>query len=125
MTIQTPRDYSAYLPYARALTARRRTDPKLAARRERAWAVAREIADFLRATYQPTRIRVFGSLLHPELFHALSDIDLAVEGIPWPAYLRAWNDVERRFTEFKIDLIDLAMVSDRLRQSVAEQGVDL
>ena len=48
MTIQPLRDYSAYLPYARALTARRRTDPQLAARRERAWAVAREIAGFLR-----------------------------------------------------------------------------
>jgi predicted nucleotidyltransferase len=125
MTIQTPHEYSAYLPYARALTVRRRTDPKLAARRERAWAVAREIAEFLRDKYQPTRICVFGSLLHPELFHAQSDIDLAVEGIPWPAYLRAWNDVERRFTEFKVDLIDLAVVSDRLRQSVAEQGVEL
>jgi len=125
MTIQPPRDYSTYLPYARALTARRRTDPQLAARRARAWAVAREIAGFLRDRYQPTRIRLFGSVRHPELFHAQSDIDLAVEGIPWPAYLRAWNDVERRFIEFKIDLIDLSVVSDRLRQCIEEQGVDL
>jgi predicted nucleotidyltransferase len=125
MTIQPVRDYSAYLPYARALMARRRTDPQLAARRERAWVTAREAARFLRETYRPARIRLFGSLLTPELFHAQSDIDLAVEGIPWPAYLRAWNDVERRFTEFKIDLIDLSVVSDRLWQCVEEQGVDL
>ncbi len=125
MTIQPLRDYAAYLPYARALTVRRRTDPQLAARRERAWAVAREIAAFLRERYQPARIRVFGSLLYPELFHAQSDIDLAVEGIPWPAYLHAWNDVERHFGEFKVDLIDLGMVSDRLRQRIDEQGVDL
>ncbi len=125
MTIQPPHDYAAYLPYARALTAHRRTDPQLAARRERAWAVAREIASFLRDKYQPARIRLFGSLLYPEVFHAGSDIDLAVEGIPWPAYLRAWNDVERRFTEFKVDLLDLSVVSDRLRQCVEEQGVDL
>ena len=125
MTLQPPRDYSAYLPYARALTARRRTDPQLAARRERAWAVAREIAAFLRAAYQPTRIRLFGSLLSPDLFHAQSDIDLAVEGIPWPAYLRAWNEVERRFPEFKVDLIDVSMVSDRLRQCIDGQGVEL
>ncbi len=125
MTIQPPRDYSAYVPYARALTVRRRTDPQLAARRDRAWAVARQIASFLREHYRPARIRVFGSLLSPELFHAQSDIDLAVEGIPWPAYLRAWNDVERHFDEFKVDLIDLAMVSDGLRQRIDEQGVDL
>ena len=29
MTIQPLRDYSTYVPYARALTARRRTDPQL------------------------------------------------------------------------------------------------
>ena len=125
MTIQPLRDYSVYVPYARALTIRRRTDPQLAARRERAWVVAREIAGFLRDKYQPTRIRVFGSLLYPEVFRAESDIDLAVEGIPWPAYLRAWNDVERRFAEFKVDLIDLSMVSDRLRRRIEEQGIDL
>jgi predicted nucleotidyltransferase len=124
MTIQPPRDYSAYLPYARALTIRRRTDPQLGrAANERG--LAREIARFLRDKYQPTRIRVFGSLLYPEVFHAESDIDLAVEGIPWPAYLRAWNDVERRFPEFKVDLIDLSVVSNSLRQCVDEQGVDL
>jgi predicted nucleotidyltransferase len=111
--------------HARALTARRRTDPQLAARRERGWSVAREIAAFLRDKYQPTRIRLFGSLLHPDLFHAQSDIDLAVEGIPWPAYLRAWNEVERRFTEFKVDLSDVSVVSDRLRQCIDEQGVEL
>jgi hypothetical protein len=33
--------------------------------------------------------------------------------------------VERRFPEFKVDLIDLSMVSDRLRQRVEERGVDL
>ena len=125
MTIQPQRDYAAYLPYARALTAYRRTDPQLAARRERAWSVAREIARFLRNQYQPARIRLFGSLLQPELFHAQSDIDLAVEGIPWLAYLRAWNEVERRFTEFKVDLIDPGIVSAGLRQVIEEQGVDL
>jgi predicted nucleotidyltransferase len=125
MTIQPPRDYSTYLPYARTLTLRRRTDPQLTARRERAWATAREVARFLRETYQPARIRLFGSLLTPELFHVRSDIDLAVEGLPWPAYLQVWNEVERRFTDFKIDLIDLGMVSEPLRKRVAELGVDL
>ena len=36
-----------------------------------------------------------------------------------------WNDVERHFSEFKVDLIDLGVVSDRLRRRVEEQGVDL
>ena len=125
MTIQPVRDYTPYVKYARELTQRRLNDPQLIARRERAWIVAREIAAFLREKYTPTRIVAFGSLIHPALFHARSDIDIAVDGIPWPDYLRAWNDVERQFPEFKVDLIDVGVVSDRMRQRIEEQGVEL
>lgn len=57
-------------------------------------AVAATAAVSLRREYQPARIVVFGSLVHPEIFGLHSDIDIAVEGIPWPEYLRAWNAVE-------------------------------
>ena len=121
------RDYTPYLKHAREQAARRRADRQIAARRERAWEVARQIADFLRQSreYQPRRIVVFGSLVHPEMFSLHSDIDIAVEGIPWPAYLRAWNDVEERWPEFKVDLIDIGMVSERMRQRIDEQGQEL
>ncbi len=119
---QPVRDYTPYLKYARELAARRKSDPQLIARRERAWGVARQIAAFLRDKYQPTRIVVFGSLLHPEIFHAQSDIDIAVEGIAWPAYLRAWNEVEKQFAEFIVDLIDLGIVSPELRAWIDEEG---
>jgi predicted nucleotidyltransferase len=121
----TVSDYTPYLKHAREQAARRRADEHLTIRRERAWAMAREIAAFLRETYHPTRITVFGSLLHPESFGPHSDIDLAVDGIPWPAYLRAWNEVEERWPEFKVDLIDIGVVSDRMRQRIAEQGQEL
>jgi predicted nucleotidyltransferase len=125
MTIKPVRDYTPYLKYARELTARRKSDPHLIARRERAWIVAREIAAFLRVKYQPTRLVVFGSLVHPELFHARSDIDIAVDGIPWLNYLRAWNDVEKQFTEFKVDLIDVGIVSPEMREWIDEDGQSL
>ena len=121
-SLQPIRDYTPYLKYARELSARRKSDPQLMARRERAWGVARQIAAFLHAKYQPARIVLFGSLLHPEIFHAQSDIDIAVEGIPWPAYLRAWNEVEEQFAEFKIDLIDVGIVSPELRAWIEEEG---
>ena len=120
-----PHDYTPYLKYARELAVHRKTDPQLIARRERAWTVAHEVAQFLRAKYQPSRLVVFGSLLHPEVFDRHSDIDIAVEGIPWLAYLRAWNDVEKQFAEFKVDLIDVGVVSERMRQRIEEQGVEL
>jgi predicted nucleotidyltransferase len=118
-------DYTPYLKHARAEAARRRADPRIAARRERAWEVVRQIADFLRREYQPTRVVVFGSLVHPEMFGLHSDIDIAVEGIPWPDYLRAWNAVEERWPEFKVDVIDVGIVSERMRQRINEQGKEL
>lgn len=120
MAVRPVRDYRPYLKHAREQAARRRADPELAARLERAWVVARQIADFLRREYDPKRIIAFGSLVHPEIFGLHSDIDLAVEGIPWPAYLRAWNDVEELTSEFKVDLIDTGVVSDRMRQRIGE-----
>jgi predicted nucleotidyltransferase len=122
MTIRPVTDYTLYLKYAREQDARRRADPQIAARRKRAWEVAREIAEFLRREYTPGRIVVFGSLVHPEMFRMYSDIDIAVEGIPWPDYLRAWNAVEEGWPEFKVDLIDVGVVSERMRQRIAEQG---
>lgn len=125
MTNRPVTDYTPYLKHAREQAARRRADPQIAARRERAWVVAREIAAFLRETYQPTRVVVFGSLVHPEMFDLHSDIDIAVDGIPWLAYLRAWNEVEERWPEFKVDLIDVGIVSERMRQRIQEQGREL
>jgi predicted nucleotidyltransferase len=125
MTVRPVTDYTPYLKHAREQAARRRADPQIAARRERAWEVARQIADFLRREYQPTRIVAFGSIVHPEMFGLHSDIDIAVEGIPWPEYLRAWNAVEERWPEFKVDLIDVGIVSERMRQRINEQGKEL
>jgi len=123
MTDRTVRDYTPYVKYARQQTALRREQS--ATRLERAWVVARQIADFLRQKYHPARIVAFGSIVHPEIFALHSDIDLAVEGIPWPDYLRAWNDVEDLTTEFKVDLIDVGIVSPEMRAWIEEEGQEL
>jgi predicted nucleotidyltransferase len=59
------------------------------------------------------------------VFGLHSDIDIAVEGIPGLAYYRAWNDVEERFPEFKVDLIDVEIVSPELREVIETQGIAL
>ena len=123
LSAMTVRDYTPYLEHARRQAALRRE--QAAARLERAWVVARQIAEFLYQKYQPVRVVAFGSRVHPEVFGLHSDIDLAVEGIPWPEYLRAWNDVEDLTTEFKVDLIDVGVVSERMRQRIHEEGQTL
>lgn len=116
----TTPDYTPYVAYARQQAALRRQ--QAAARYQEAWQTARQIAEFLRREYQPDRIIVFGSLVHRETFGLHSDIDIAVEGIPWPEYLRAWNAVEELFPTFKVDLIDMAIVSDLMRRRITGEG---
>jgi len=112
--VETPvHDYTPYVKHARR---------QAALRREQAWGIARQIAEFLRQKYQPARIVAFGSIVYPEVFGLHSDIDIAVDGIPWPDYLRAWNDVEEKFPEFKVDLIDVGIVSEGMRKRIEAEG---
>ncbi len=112
--------YASYLDHARRSSAARQREAP--ARLERAWQHARVVAEYLRSKYSPTRIVAFGSLVHPELFDEFSDLDLAVEGISWPDYLRAWNEVEALSGEFRIDLIDMATVSKLMQRRITEEG---
>lgn len=113
-------DYTPYVQQIRQRAALRQqqTDQVYS----QAWQTAHQIAHFLHQNYQPQRVILFGSLLFPQLFHLNSDIDIAVEGIPWPAYLRVWNDIEALFPQFKVDLIDISIVSSLMRQRIEAQG---
>ncbi len=109
-------------------TARRRAQAHASGsdeRRERAWAAARRAAAFIKERYPAARIRAFGSLLYPDSFGERSDIDLAVESIPWPGYLSVWGQVERSEPEFKIDLVDVGIVSEGLRAVIKDEGIEL
>jgi len=116
----SPVDLSAYVMHARRQSSLRRASA--AVRFERAWEVARQVAAYLYAHYEPSRLVVFGSLVHPESFGPESDIDMAVDGIGWPDYLRAWNEVESLAPGFRVDLIDIGIVSDRMRLRIEQEG---
>lgn len=119
----SPADLSIY-----RRTARRRAQSnavRWADRRERAWAAARRAAAWLHEHYPAATVRVFGSLLYPDSFGPHSDIDLAVEGIDWPDYLRAWNAVELLAPEFHLELIDLAVASPSLKAHIEKEGQTL
>ena len=58
-----------YRAYARAREKELRG--KVDARRERGWELARQAAVILKAEFGASRVVVFGSLLHPQLFHLL------------------------------------------------------
>ena len=58
-------------------------------------------------SYNPGRIYQWGSLLDPEKFSEISDIDIAVEGMAGPLDgLHAKSEAED-ITEFPVDLVEL------------------
>ena len=48
-----------------------------AARRAKAWELAKQAAELLKRDYQVQRVVVFGSLVQPDRFTAHSDVDMA------------------------------------------------
>ncbi|MEZ4515173.1 MAG: nucleotidyltransferase domain-containing protein [Chloroflexota bacterium] len=94
-------------------------------RRQRAWKVARQIAAMLRTAYGAKQIIVFGSLAATGPFDACSDLDLAVSGIPFDKFFRAYVDAMDIAQDFKLDLLDLADCPTTMRESICAKGISL
>jgi predicted nucleotidyltransferase len=89
---------------------------------ERAWHVARQAASFLKEQYAVTQVVVFGSLVDSALFHARSDIDLAVWGLAERQYYRAVGELQALDSAFAIDLIRLEDAPLPLRAVIEQTG---
>lgn len=68
-----------------------------------------------------SRVVLFGSLLRPHEFTPLSDIDLAVEGLTWPAYWKVLSAVHK-MTSFHVDLVMLEDASAEFCQRILLEG---
>lgn len=121
----TPQEWRAYKPRQRQAQLSHRASLLLAKRRRQAWRIARRAAQVLRKDFGARRVVVFGSLAHGAWFHAHSDIDLAVEGLPPGSVWRAWSAIEQVEPSIQVDLIELETATDRLRQRIQEQGKEL
>jgi predicted nucleotidyltransferase len=109
-------------------TARRRwaeEQRRLMQRYEQAWALARQAAALLRERFGVERIAAFGSLVHPELFHAQSDVDLAVWGLDQRKYYRAVAQLLALDPTIEIDLVMVEDASAPLRDRIEAEGVTL
>jgi predicted nucleotidyltransferase len=109
-------------------TARRRRAEEqrhLMQRHEQAWALARQAAALLRERFGAERIAAFGSLVHPELFHAQSDVDLAVWGLDQQQYYRAVAQLLALDPTVEIDLVMVEDASAPLRGRIEAEGVIL
>ena len=98
---------------------------RLAQRHECAWAIARQAADLLRQEYGVDRVTLFGSLVRSELFHARSDIDLAVWGLDEKQYYRAVARLLALDPAFEIDLVMGEEIPASLLAGIEKEGTAL
>ena len=113
----------AYRAAARARWAAERA--ALAERRQRAWALARWAAELLRTQFGATRVFVFGSLNHPEMFNEYSDVDIAAWGLSGKDWLRAIGAVQDLSDDIPINLVDMNIVRPELAIAIEREGVEL
>ncbi len=72
--------------------------------------------------YNPKRIYQWGSLLHPEQFSEISDIDIAVEGIgSAETFFKLFGEADA-MTKAPLDLVELEKVEPVHRESIIRKG---
>lgn len=92
--------------------------------RDAAQADASRIANFLRAEGATRVVGIGSTFVATRRFTRRSDIDLVVEGLPPRRFFGA-SARAADMTAFKLDLTPLECATDYMRQSVADEGVDL
>ena len=123
MTTLAPEKLAEYRAAWQERHTRKRQE--LLARQARARQVAQAAAGILRTRFGAKRVRLFGSVLTPTIFHTRSDIDLAVEGIDPMQVLKAWCAVSALAPEFEFDLVIPEECRPEIWSSVETEGIDL
>ena len=103
---------------------KKRVERILAARRER-WTVAAADAERIIAMivqkYQPDAVYQWGSVLRPERFTELSDIDIAVEGMSGERFFAMLGEAED-LTRLPLDIVQLEHIEPEFRELIVRYG---
>jgi predicted nucleotidyltransferase len=113
-------DYSPYIEGLKRREAERKA--RLENRRQKALAVAQQIAGMLRRDFGATKIYLFGSTLRLKGFHSHSDIDLAVDGIDPQRYFSAVGQALMMSDEFSVDLLEISACRPELKEIILKEG---
>ncbi len=82
-----------------------------------------QIVDMIANKYKPKKIYQWGSLLNKEDFSEISDIDIAVEGLPdAQSYFNMLADAEKR-TSFPLDIVEMESVHELHKNMIIQKGV--
>jgi predicted nucleotidyltransferase len=109
--------------YRKALRSRRIVvKDEVRARLKKARQLARRAATVLKKEFGVEKVALFGSLIHPKLFHAHSDVDLVTWGLIGKEYYRAVGVLQSLDPEFTIDLIAFEDASPTLMETILREG---
>lgn len=89
------------------------------------WKIAHEASDLLKRKYNAKRVAVFGSLVHRELFHRHSDIDIAVWGMDEKRYYRAVAQLLMRDPDVSFDLILAEDAGKSINKRIEKEGIHI
>jgi len=89
------------------------------------WETARAAAELLRGKFQAGRVAVFGSLIHPGLFHRWSDVDVAAWGIAPDAIWRAIGAAMDLDAPIPVNLVVVESARPSIRAVIEAEGVDV
>ena len=87
--------------------------------------MAQQAAQILRADFGATRVRVFGSVCSPRLFHQHSDVDLAVWSLQKSLYYQAVGRLQGLDPDIAVDVIEVERASPALQDVIQQTGVPL
>ena len=112
---------------AEAWRHRRRAEREaLLLRQQRLVEAAQNCANLLAKKYTVRAVYLFGSVAWPDRFHADSDIDLAVEGLPDEKYMRALTELWHLLpAEGELSLVPLESAFPELAERVRREGIVL
>jgi predicted nucleotidyltransferase len=79
----------------------------------------------LKAEFGVKKLMLFGSLLHPALFHDRSDVDLAVWGLSGRAYYRAVSVLLDIEPSISVDLIAFEDARPALQTVILQEGREI
>ena len=99
---------------------------RIAAARRRRWeaaeADARRIVEMIVDRYRPAAVYQWGSVLRPDRFTELSDIDIAVKGVLDVRQFSALLGDAETMTDFPIDIVQVERIEPEFRDLIVTYG---
>ena len=89
---------------------------------EKAWQDFDNIVALLVKRYKPKRIYQWGSLLNEKYFSAISDIDIAIEGVKSAEQYFQMIGEAMELTDFPLDLVDIEKIDPVHGESIRKRG---